>query len=66
MVSELYTKLGLSEIFDGGIDAYRYMENDEVIRAHITEILEDLGSSKKARDVETLAFHLLTMPSIEY
>ena len=66
MVSELYTKLGLSDLFDGSVDAYRYMENDEVIRSHITEILQDLGNSKKARDVETLAFHLLTMPSIEY
>lgn len=65
MVSELYTKLGLSDIFDGSVDAYRYMENDEVIKAHIKDILEDLGTSKKARDVETLAFHLLTMPSIE-
>ncbi|MGB4595071.1 MAG: hypothetical protein WBI14_04125 [Anaerolineaceae bacterium] len=66
MVSELYTKLGLSDIFDGVEDAYRYMENDEVIRTHINSILEDLGTSKKARDVETLAFHLLTMPSIEH
>jgi DNA-binding NarL/FixJ family response regulator len=66
MVSELYTKLGLSEVFDGSVDAYRYMEKDEVIKAHIKEILEDLGTSKKARDVETLAFHLLTMPAIEY
>jgi DNA-binding NarL/FixJ family response regulator len=66
MVSELYTKLGLSEVFDGSVDAYRYMEKDKVIKAHIKEILEDLGTSKKARDVETLAFHLLTMPAIEY
>lgn len=66
MVSELYTKLGLSDIFDGSIDDFRYMENDEVIRNHIIEIVQELGTSKKARDVETLAFHLITMPSIEY
>ncbi|MCK7519207.1 MAG: hypothetical protein MZV64_16535 [Ignavibacteriales bacterium] len=47
MVSELYTKLGLSEVFDGSVDAYRYMEKDEVIKAHIKEILEDLGHLQK-------------------
>lgn len=66
MVSELYYKLGLTTLFDGTFDAYRYMENDDVIKDHINEILADLQPSKKARDVETLAFHLLTMPLIEF
>ena len=61
-----YYKLGLTTLFDGTFDAYRYMENDDVIKDHINEILADLQPSKKARDVETLAFHLLTMPSIEF
>jgi hypothetical protein len=41
------------------------LQDDPVIRSHIEEIVEQLGDSKKARDVETLAFHLITMPIIE-
>jgi hypothetical protein len=65
VVSELYDHLGLSEVLDENLDFHSILENDPVIKAHIDEILEDLGTSKKARDLETLAFHLLTMPVIE-
>jgi len=65
VVSELYDHLGLGDLLDEGQDFNSIMENDPVIKAHIDEILADLGTSKKARDLETLAFHLLTMPVIE-
>ncbi len=65
MVSELYTRMGLDDIFSGDLDPYQHLQDDPVIRAHIEEIIDQLGDSKKARDVETLAFHLLTMPIIE-
>ncbi|MGV8050457.1 MAG: hypothetical protein AB2L21_08980 [Anaerolineaceae bacterium] len=65
MVSELYTKLGLGDMFDGDVDPYDYVGDDPVIRSHIDEILDELGDSKKARDLETFVFHLLTMPFIE-
>lgn len=65
VVSELYDHLGLSDLLDESQDFHNILENDSVIKAHIDEILEDLGNSKKARDLETLAFHLLTMPVIE-
>jgi len=65
VVSELYDHLGLSDLLDENQDFHSILENDTVIKAHIDEILEDLGTNKKARDIETLAFHLLTMPVIE-
>lgn len=65
VVSELYDHLGLSDLLDENQDFNSILENDAVIKAHIDEILDDLGTSKKARDLETLAFHLLTMPVIE-
>lgn len=65
VVSELYDHLGLSDLLDENQDFHSILENDWVIKSHIDEILEDLGTSKKARDLETLAFHLLTMPVIE-
>ncbi len=58
VVSELYEKLGLSDII------IAYLEHDSTIKAHIEEILSELGSSKKAKDLETLAFHILTLPEI--
>lgn len=65
MVSELYEKLGLDELINRESDPSLYLESDPVIKSHIEEIFSELGQSKKPRDLETLAFHLLTMPSIE-
>ncbi|MEA4812004.1 MAG: hypothetical protein VB108_05500 [Anaerolineaceae bacterium] len=65
MVSELYEKLGLNDVFKGEADPYRYIDEDAMIQEHITEILAELGNSKKAKDLETLAFHLITMPMID-
>lgn len=65
VVSELYTHLGLGDILFENQEFNSILENDKVIKIHIDRILEDLGTSKKARDLETLAFHLLTMPIID-
>jgi hypothetical protein len=64
VVSELYEKLGLNELAQDKNDILASMENDPMIRIHIEEILAELGTSKKARDLETLAFHILTLPEI--
>lgn len=65
LVSELYTKLGLGEILSGEVDPLLYLGNNPVLQFHFREIVDQLGTSKKARDLETLAFHLLTLPNIE-
>lgn len=64
LVSELYKKMGLSEILSGEVDLFSYIPDNPIIRNHFTEIIEQLGTSTKARDMETLSFHLLTMPEI--
>lgn len=64
VVSELYEKLGLNELPHDKDDIIAYLENDPVIRYHIDAILAELGNSKKAKDLETLAFHILTLPEI--
>jgi len=64
LVSELYEKMGLSDILSGEVDLFSYIGESEIIRSHFQEIIEQLGSSKKARDLETLAYHLITMPEI--
>jgi DNA-binding NarL/FixJ family response regulator len=64
LVSELYEKMGLSDILSGEVDLFSYIGESDIIQAHFEEIMEQLGTSKKARDLETLAYHLLTMPDI--
>jgi hypothetical protein len=64
LVSELYTKMGLKEILSGEVDLFSYIGESPIIRHHFEEILAQLGSSNKARDLETLAYHVLTMPEI--
>lgn len=64
LVSELYTKMGLTEILSGEEDLFSYIGENKIIRHHFEEILTELNTSKKARDLETLAFHLITMPDI--
>jgi len=64
LVSELYKKMGLPEIISGEADLFSYIGESRIIKNKFEEIIEQLGPSKKARDMETLAFHLLTMPEI--
>jgi len=64
LVSELYTKMGLSDILAGEEDLFSYIPENPIIRSHFKTIIDELGSSSKARDMETLAYHLITMPEI--
>jgi hypothetical protein len=64
VVSELYEKLGLNELAQDKEAIIAYLEDDPMIRSHMNEILAELGTSRKARDLETLAFHILTLPEI--
>lgn len=64
LVSELYTKMGLTDILSGEEDLFSYIGENKIIRHHFDEILTQLNTSKKARDLETLAYHLITMPDI--
>jgi DNA-binding NarL/FixJ family response regulator len=65
LVSEIYKKMGLGEILSGEEDLFSYIPESRIIRVHFEEILEQLGDSTKARDMETLAYHLLTLPEVQ-
>jgi DNA-binding NarL/FixJ family response regulator len=64
LVSEIYTKMGLKEILSGEEDLFSYIGENKIIRHHFEEIMAQLNTSTKARDLETLAYHLITMPEI--
>jgi len=65
LVSGLYTKLGLEEILSGEVDPAAYLGDNRLVLEHVKGILERLKGSKKAMELETLAFHLVTTPEIE-
>jgi len=62
VVSELYEKLGLNELSQDKDEIIASLENNPIIKTHIDDILAEMGNSKKAKDLETLAFHILTLP----
>lgn len=64
VVSGIYDKLGMEAIIAGQVDPTEYLGDNPLVLAHLKEIVQRLGHSKKAQDMETLAFHLLTMPDI--
>lgn len=69
-MSNVYEKLGLREILSGEVPLNLYFE-DEMVLAHCERILErskrnsSSGSLRRAPWMSTLAFHLLTTPTIE-
>lgn len=60
-VSDLYKNLGLTDLSQHTNSLF---EQDEQIKAHIAEITAEQKLGKKARDIESLAFHLLTCPLV--
>lgn len=66
LVSALYKKLGLEEVLSGEVEQTSYLGNHPAVLERMKFITKELQHSKKARDMETLAFHLLTMPEISH
>jgi DNA-binding NarL/FixJ family response regulator len=64
LVSTVYKKLGLEEILHGEVDPTFYLGNNELVLAHFKDIISEMQGSPKAHDIETLAFHIFTMPEI--
>jgi DNA-binding NarL/FixJ family response regulator len=65
LVSGLYKKLGLEEILSGEVDPSIYLGQNRLVLDHVKGILERFKGSKKAVELESLAFHLITTPEIE-
>ncbi len=65
LVSALYKKLGLVEVLGGEVDPTDYLGASQVVNHHLREIIRQLQPTKKARDMETLAFHIMTMPEVQ-
>lgn len=64
LVSEIYDVLGVRDILTDEKLVHDYFGDSKLILSYIRRIKEETRDSLKARDMETLAFHMITMPEI--
>jgi DNA-binding NarL/FixJ family response regulator len=64
LVSQIYEQLGVQDILNDDDALQSYFGDQPLILAHIQKIREARNHSFKAHDLETLAFHLITMPEM--
>lgn len=64
LVSSIYHKLGMDEIQSGEIDAVEFLGKQFAENPRFQETLKQAGKARRT-DLESLAFHILTMPEIE-
>jgi len=65
LVSEVYRELGIKDILEDEKALLDYFGADELIMSYIKKIKQEMQSKKKPKDIETLAFHMLTMPEMK-
>lgn len=64
LVSQIYEQLGVKDILSDEEVLNSYFANQPLILSHIQKIRAVGKSSVKAHDLETLAFHIITMPEM--
>jgi DNA-binding NarL/FixJ family response regulator len=64
LVSQIYQQLGIKDILNDDETAKSYFEDQPLLLAHIQKIRSAGKNSIKAKDMETLAFHIITMPEM--
>ena len=64
LVSAVYNKLGVKDILVDDEVLNQYFGEQELIYDYVQRIRQDAKGSIKARDMETLAFHMITMPEM--
>jgi DNA-binding NarL/FixJ family response regulator len=64
LVSQIYAQLGVKDILSDEAEMQSYFGDQPLILSHIEKIRAAGKNSVKAHDLETLAFHLITMPEM--
>jgi hypothetical protein len=64
LVSQIYEQLGVKDILSDDEIMDSYFGNEPLILSHIEKIRSTGKASVKAHDLETLAFHIITMPEM--
>ncbi|MBL7162783.1 MAG: hypothetical protein ISS57_09280 [Anaerolineales bacterium] len=65
-VNELYEKIGVRDLLSGEMPIEFFLGDNPIILSHFRKIIENIGEQEqsKAKNMETLAFHLLTRPMV--
>jgi DNA-binding NarL/FixJ family response regulator len=64
LVSQIYEQLGVKDILNDDESLQSYFGDQPLILAHVDKIRLAGKNSVKAHDLETLAFHIITMPEM--
>ncbi len=64
LVSQIYEQLGVKDIINDDEALKSYFADQPLILSHIAKIREEGKGSIKAHDLETLAFHIITLPEM--
>ncbi len=64
LVSQIYEQLGVKDILNDEESLQSYFGDQPLIIAHVEKIRAEGKNSIKAHDLETLAFHIITMPEM--
>jgi DNA-binding NarL/FixJ family response regulator len=64
LVSQIYEALGVKDLLKDEASLQSFFGNQPLLLAHIEKIRATKKHSVKARDLETLAFHIITMPEM--
>jgi DNA-binding NarL/FixJ family response regulator len=64
LVSQIYEQLGVKDILNDTEALESYFGNQPLILSHIHKIHQEGKTTFKAHDMETLAFHIITMPEM--
>ena len=64
LVSQIYNQLGVKDVINDDEMRQSYFADQPLILAHIEKIHSAGKNSVKAHDLETLAFHIITMPEM--
>jgi DNA-binding NarL/FixJ family response regulator len=64
LVSQIYEQLGVKDILNDDESLQSYFGDQPLILAHVEKIRLAGKNSTKAHDLETLAFHIITMPEM--
>lgn len=65
LVSSLYEKLGLKDLLAEDLEPGDYLGSHPLILEHFEKIRREFQGRGKSRDMETLAFQLLTLPEVQ-
>ena len=64
LVSQIYEQLGVKDILEDDEELKSYFADQPLILAHIEKIRSEGKGSVKAHELESLAFHIITLPEM--